>query len=191
MCKRLTVGQSYDGAMNAHEQDLPEQDLPETRAATGAHTTNGMPHGSTSLTPFLAVARAAEAVEFYRDVFGARVVDVTEMGGVVAHAELDFGSGRLQLGEPMPAYHLVAAPEGDDDCYSIGLYCPDVDAVVERAVAAGATLREGPATFVSGDRFASIRDPFGVRWSVMTRVEDLSEVESVARVRAWAASQAG
>lgn len=162
--------------MNAHE----------SRAANGAHTTDGMPHGSTSLTPFLAIPRAGEAIEFYRDVFGARVVDVTEMGGVVAHAELDFGKGHLQLGEPVPDYHLVAAPEGEDDCYSMGLYVPDVDAVVERAVAAGAVVREAPSDFVSGDRFASIRDPFGVRWSVMTRVEDLSEEESAARVREWA-----
>lgn len=124
-------------------------------------------------------------------MFGARVVDVTEMGGAVAHAELDFGAGHLQLGEPMPDYHLVAAPEGEDDCYSMGLYVPDVDAVVERAVAAGATVREAPADFVSGDRFASIRDPFGVRWSVMTRVEDLSEEESAARVREWARSFEG
>ncbi|MFV0434633.1 MAG: VOC family protein [Leucobacter sp.] len=160
----------------------------ETRAANGAHTTNGMPHGCTSLTPFLAIPRAAEAVDFYRDVFGARVVDVTEMGGIVAHAELDFGTGHLQLGEPMPDYHLVGAPGGDDDCYSMGLYVPNVDAVVEQAVAAGATVREAPSDFVSGDRFASIRDPFGVRWSVMTRVEDLSEEESAARVREWARS---
>ncbi|EYT51824.1 glyoxalase [Leucobacter sp. UCD-THU] len=166
-------------------------DAHETRAANGAHTTAGMPHGSTSLTPFLAIPRAAAAIEFYRDVFGARVVDVTEMGGAVAHAELDFGAGHLQLGEPMPDYHLVAAPEGEDDCYSMGLYVPDVDAVVERAVAAGATVREAPADFVSGDRFASIRDPFGVRWSVMTRVEDLSEEESAARVREWARSFEG
>lgn len=164
--------------MNAHE----------SRAATGAHTTNGLPHGSSSLTPFLAIPGAKEAIEFYRDVFGARVVDVTEMGGVVVHAELDFGNGHLQLGEPMPDYHLVPAPEGDDDCYSMGLYRPDVDDVVERAVAAGATVREAPADFVSGDRFASIRDPFGVRWSVMTRVEDLSEEESAARVAEWARS---
>lgn len=160
----------------------------ETRAVTGAHTTNGMPHGSTSLTPFLAIAGAREAIEFYRSVFGARIVDVTEMGGAVVHAELDFGTGHLQLGEPVPDYHLLAAPEGEDDCYSMGLYVPDVDAVIERAIAAGATVREPAADFVSGDRFASIRDPFGVRWSVMTRVEDLSEEESAARVREWAKS---
>jgi PhnB protein len=159
------------------------------QAATGEHTTNGTPHGATSLTPFLAIPDARGAINFYRDVYGARVVDVTEMGGIVAHAVLDFGNGLLQLGEPMPDYGLIAAPAGDDDCYSVGLYCPDVDAVVARAEAAGATVREAATTFVSGDRFASIRDPFGVRWSVMTRVEDLSEVESAERVAEWAKQQ--
>ena len=162
-----------------------------TRAVTGEHTTNGVPHGVTRLTPFLAIPRAGEAIEFYRSVFGARLIDATEFEGVVAHADLDFGDGHLQIGEPMPDYHLVAAPEGDDDCYSIALYVPDVDATVERAVAAGATVREPAANFVSGDRFASIRDPFGVRWSLMTRVEDLSEEESVRRVREWAAGLGG
>lgn len=156
---------------------------------TGKHTTAGIPHGSTSLTPFLAIAGAKEAIEFYRSVFQARVVDITEMGGIVVHAELDFGSGRLQIGEPNPDYGLIPAPEGDADCYSMGVYCSEVDAVVARATEAGAVIREPVSTFVSGDRFASIRDPFGVRWSVMSRVEDLSEAESVQRVRDWAASQ--
>lgn len=167
--------------------------MDENLGVTGAHTTDGVPHGATSLTPFLAVPGAAEAVEFYRDVFGARVVDVTRMGGVVVHADLDLGHGHLQVGEPNPTYHLVAPPVGDDPdavCYSLGLYCADVDAVVARAVAAGAVVREPATTFVSGDRFASVRDPFGVRWSVMSRVEDLSEEESARRVAEWAQQQA-
>lgn len=157
---------------------------------SGAHTTNGIPHSSTSLTPFLAVKGAAEAIGFYQTVFGARLVDVTEFGGVVVHAELDFGNGKLQLGEPHPDYHLIPAPEGEDDCYSMGLYCADADATVARAEQAGATIREALGTFVSGDRFASIRDPFGVRWTIMSRVEDLSEEESARRVAQWAAEQA-
>ncbi|MEZ5085978.1 MAG: VOC family protein [Tessaracoccus sp.] len=159
------------------------------RGVTGTHTTDGVPHGSTSLTPFLAVKDASDAIEFYRSVFGARVVDVTEMGGVVVHAELDFGNGHLQLGEPNPDYGLIPAPEGESDCCSMGLYCSDVDAVVARAEQAGATVREAVNTFVSGDRYGSIRDPFGVRWSVMSRVEDLSEEESSRRVAEWAAAQ--
>lgn len=162
---------------------------PTSTAAHGNHTTHGVPHGFTSLTPFLAIPRATAAIEFYNEVFSARTVGITEFDGVVVHAELDFGQGRLQLGEPNADYHLVPAPVGDDDCYSMALYCSDVDAVLARAVAAGASIREAATDFVSGDRFASIRDPFGVRWSIMTRVEDISEEESGARVAEWAAQQ--
>ncbi|GAA3963802.1 VOC family protein [Gordonia caeni] len=158
-------------------------------AADGPHTVAGRPRGFTSLTPFLALPDPAGALAFYRDVFGAQCVSVTEFGGAVAHAELDFGCGRLQLGIPSPDYGLVAPPAGDTACYSLSLYCPDVDALLERAVAAGATVREPVADFVSGDRYASVRDPFGVRWSLMTRVEDLSDAESAARVAEWAAAQ--
>ena len=160
-----------------------------TAGVTGQFTANGVPHGVTTLTPFLAVPDARSAIDFYRDVFGARLIDATEMGGIVVHADLDFGTGRLQLGEPNPDYGLVPAPEGDADCYSMGLYCANADETVARAEAAGASIREPLSTFVSGDRFASIRDPFGVRWSVMSRVEGLSEEESAARVAEWAAGQ--
>ncbi len=172
-------------------ENTPHAVAHTSRAATGEHTTDGVPHGSTSLTPFLSVPRSAEAIAFYEKVFGARVVDITQIGGVVAHAVLDFGHGQLQLGEPSTEYHLVPAPEGDDDCYSLGLYCSDVDAVVARAEQAGAVIREPVTDFVSGDRFASLRDPFGVRWSILTRVEDLSEAESARRVAEWAAQFSG
>jgi len=107
---------------------------------TGEHTTDGIPHGSTSLTPFLAIPGAGEALEFYCSVFGARIVDVTEFDGVLVHAELDFGSGRLQLGEPNPEYGL-APPPSEGACYSMGLYCPNVDDVVQNAC-----LKIGKAT---------------------------------------------
>ena len=158
--------------------------------ATGQYTTDGTPHGFTSITPFLAIDGTDRALRFYREVLGARIVDSVEMEGAIVHAELDFGHGRLQIGEPSALSGLVATPSEEPVSYSIGLYCPDVDTAVERATAAGATLLESPDTFVSGDRFASIRDPFGVRWSIMTRVEDLSEEESAARVAQWAKEQA-
>lgn len=165
-----------------------------TTAATGQHTDHGVPHGFTSLTPFHTVQDAQGAIAWYERVFGARTVDVTHMpdgkgGTLVAHATLDFGRGRLQISDPMPDFGLVAPHEDDVVCSSIALYVPDVDAVVAEAQAAGATLREPLADFVSGDRFASIRDPHGLRWAVMTRVEDLSDEESAARVREWAAGQ--
>lgn len=156
---------------------------------TGKYTTDGIPHGSTSLTPFLAVEGAAAAIEFYCRVFEARVVDQTEMGGVIVHAELALDHGRFQLGEVNPDYGLVGQSDTDDVCFSLAYYCPDVDAVVRRAEENGATVREPVSDFVSGDRFASIRDPFGIRWSVMSRVKDISGAESARRVAEWAAGQ--
>src|SRR5215207_2868276 len=162
------------------------------RAASGAHTTNGRPHGSTALTPHLVVAPADKALSFYQDVLGARVLDVTRFPGSteVAHAELDFGLGKLTLSDPLAAYGLVAPlAAGGGVSFSLALYVPDVDEVVARAITAGATLREPVASFVSGDRYASLLDPFGVRWTIMTRIEDLSPEESRRRVEAWSKQQ--
>jgi PhnB protein len=165
--------------------------MSENAAATGLYTSNGMPHGSTSLTPHVVVRPAGEAMEFYRDVFGARVLDVTRLPGseIVAHAVLDFGVGMLTLSDPMESYGLVAGDPAQGATYSLALYVPNVDEVTATARAQGATVREPATTFVSGDRFASILDPFGLRWSIMTRVEDLSPEESARRVAAWAAAQ--
>lgn len=157
-----------------------------TRAANGRHTTNGMPHGYTSLTPHLVVSPAAKALEFYAMVFGAKVADVTRFGDAIAHATLTFSLGRITLSDALEAYELVAPKLTGPVSASFALYVPNVDEVVELAVKQGATLREPVMTFVSGDRYASLRDPFGVRWSVMTRVEDVSHEESAARVAEWA-----
>ena len=146
-----------------------------------------VPDGYTSLTPFLCVADGDAAIDFYRDVFGATLVTRMDLpGGGVAHAELDFGQGRLQLSDAMPDFGLVA-PSGEDRVsQSTCLYTADVDAVTARAVERGATLREAPTTFVTGDRFASVMDPFGHRWAILTRVEDVPLAEQERRLAEWA-----
>lgn len=158
--------------------------------ATGKHTTDGRPHGFSALTPHIVTSPARGAIDFYRDVFGAKVEGVTEMGGAVAHAQLDFGAGKITLSDPLDAYGLRAPDPGHGVTYSLALYVQHVDEVVRRALDHGAILREPVVTFVSGDRYGSLLDPFGVRWTVMTRVEDLSEAESARRVDAWAKSMA-
>ena len=161
----------------------------EASPATGAHTTNGTPHGYTSLTPFIVVTDAASAIDFYTRVFSARLISRTNApDGSVLHAELDFGQGRLQLADANPDYGLVLPEAGDTVSSSLCLYCADADAVVAAAEAAGAAVREPVADFVSGDRYGSIMDPFGRRWTILTRVVDLSDEESAARVAEWARS---
>lgn len=154
--------------------------------------TDGKPEGYTTLTPFLVCSPAAEAIRFYSDVFGATVVGRMDgPDGTVMHAELDLGDGRLQLSDPNDSYGLIppAGQAADRVSGSTCIYVADVDAVFAAAVERGATVREKPTTFVTGDRFASIYDPFGHRWAVMTRVEDVSPEEAERRLSEWAASE--
>lgn len=162
-------------------------------AVTGRHTTDGLPNSVTAITPFLALRDARAAQDYYVAHLGATLVSSTEFPGeegpVVVHADLDFRGARLQLGEAGPAFSTVPPPTDGTAVYSLALYVRDVDAVAADLAAHGATIREEPSTFVSGDRFASVIDPFHVRWSLMTRVEDLSDEESADRVAEWAAVQ--
>jgi uncharacterized glyoxalase superfamily protein PhnB len=86
----------------------------------------------------------------------------------------------------------IAAPDPTAPAtHSVAFYCEDADAVVTKAEQAGATIREPAQTFVTGDRFASILDPFGQRWTVMTRVKDVSPEERDRRMAEWAKENVG
>lgn len=150
--------------------------------------TSYRPQGYSSITPMLAVSPAAKAIEFYTEVFGARVT--TRMDGPdgsVWHAELDLGSGRIQVMDPNDQWHMVGQDASSDDVhYSIAIYVPDVDATVAKAKERGARVREDVADFeVTGDRFGSVQDPFGVRWSVMTRTVETSDEQVQKNLDAW------
>ncbi len=149
-----------------------------------------VPEGYTAITPYLCVDGGARAIDFYTDVFGAKVIGRNDgPGGTVAHAELDFGAGRIQLSDPNPDHNLVP-PDGSDRVnHSYVHYCPDVDATYAAAVSAGAKGYGEPETFVTGDRYAAVLDPFGHRWTLMTRVEDVAPEEAERRVNAWLADQ--
>jgi PhnB protein len=153
--------------------------------------TDGKPEGYTTLTPFLVCSPAGEAIRFYEEVLCATLVSRMDgPGDTVLHAELDLGDGRLQLGDPNEQYGLVVPDRsGDSVSGSLCIYVADVDAVFAKAVERGATVREKPDTFVTGDRFASVYDPFGHRWAVMTRVEDVSPEEAERRLAEWGARQ--
>jgi uncharacterized glyoxalase superfamily protein PhnB len=148
--------------------------------------TDPIPAGYTTLTPYLCVRDGAAAIAFYTDAFGATLISRMDgPAGELQHAELEFAHGRLQLSEPMPDMGLTAPETTDRVVSSLVMYCHDVDATVERAVAGGATLREPVTTFVTGDRFGSIIDPFGHRWAILTRVEDIDPDEQQRRVAEW------
>lgn len=150
-----------------------------------------VPAGYTTLTPYYCVEGAERAIAFYEAVFGARVVSRNDgPDGTIAHCELELADGRMQLSDPAPDHHLVARPgDAEDVSNSTVVYLPDVDAAYARAVELGARGYGEPETFVTGDRYAAFLDPFGHRWAVMTRVEDVDPDEARRRVDAWLAEQ--
>ena len=154
-------------------------------------STHFRPQGYSAITPILAVHDAADAITFYEKVFGATVVARMDgPDGSVWHAELDLGAGRLQVMDANEQFHMVTLDRRTDDVpYGLSLYVEDVDAVVAAATAEGATVREEPGDFeVTGDRFASVRDPFGVRWTLLTRVHERTDEQVQQGLDAWAAS---
>lgn len=153
-------------------------------------TDTWIPEGYTSLTPYLCVDGAAAAIDFYTGVFDARVVSRNDLpDGRVAHAELELAVGRFQVSDPAPDHQLRAATGDAVVDHSYVLYVPDVDSTYAAAVAAGASGYGEPETFVTGDRYALVLDPFGHRWALMTRVEEVDPEEAARRVDAWLADQ--
>jgi PhnB protein len=137
-----------------------------------------IPDGYHSVTPYLIVNGGAKALDFYARAFGAveheRMQDPT---GKVRHAEIAIGTSRLMLADEHPEIDALSPTTVGGTPVSLHLYVEDVDAVVARAVAAGATLIRPVADQFYGDRVGGIADPFGHRWFIATHKEDLSREE--------------
>jgi PhnB protein len=145
-----------------------------------------IPQGYHSVTPYLVIKGAAQAIEYYKKVFGAtEVVRMNGPDGKVGHAELQIGDSRIMLADENPSMgqgHTSAATIGASPV-SLYLYVPEVDRVFERAVAAGAkTLRPVQDQFY-GDRSGFFQDPFGHLWGIATHVEDVSPEEMKERMK--------
>lgn len=140
-----------------------------------------IPNGYENPIPSLAVDGAAEAIEFYKDAFGARERARMEgPGGMIAHAELEIGSSVVMLADPFPQSSCRPPKELGGTSVSVFLYVEDVDAVVKRAVDAGATVTMPVDDMFWGDRYGKVTDPFGHEWELATHKEDLTP-EEVAR----------
>lgn len=137
------------------------------------------------VTPYLCAKNAAAALEFYARAFGATErMRLGEANGRIGHAEFAIGDAVVMLSDEYREMNVVSPESLGGTPVTIHLYVPDVDALVERAVRAGATLERPVADQFYGDRSGTIRDPFGHRWIVSTHKEDLTEDEVQRRYRA-------
>jgi PhnB protein len=144
-----------------------------------------IPEGYHTLTTYLTMDNAAEAIEFYKDVFGAKErMRMGAPGGKIGHAELEIGDSLLMLSDAFPGASSRPPTELGGTTAGAFMYVEDVDAVVKRAVESGATITMDVADQFWGDRFGSIRDPFGHIWSIATHVEDVPPEEMAERAKA-------
>jgi len=134
-----------------------------------------IPDGYPVVTPYLIVADAAAAIDFYQRVFGATERMRLDMpGGKIGHAELLIGGSLLMIADEFPDMNIRAPQPGAGTPLMLHLYAEDADALVARAVAAGAKLDRAVATQFYGDRSGSVIDPWGHHWHIATHVEDVS-----------------
>jgi PhnB protein len=154
--------------------------------------TQPIPEGYSTISPYLAVDDAAEAIAYYKKAFGAEeTVRMDAPDGKIGHAELKIGDSHVMLSDPFPQASTTPPKELGGTSASIFMYVEDVDAVVQQAVGAGATVTMEVEDQFWGDRFGSITDPFGHIWSIATHVEDLTPEEIEERGKAAMAAMAG
>jgi PhnB protein len=151
-----------------------------------------IPEGYHSVTPYLAIDGASEAIEFYKKAFGAKERGRMDApGGKIGHAELQIGDSVVMLSDALPQFSTRAPSELGATTVSVFMYVEDVDAVVKQAVDAGATVTIEVSDQFWGDRFGTITDPFGHLWGIATHVEDVPPEEMAERAKAAMAAMAG
>lgn len=146
---------------------------------------NPIPEGYRTITPYLVLKGAAEALAFYAKAFGAvETVRMPGPGGSVMHAEVRIGDSMLMLSDEFPDWgQLGPLARGGSTC-TMMLYVEDCDAAFQRAVEAGCTVTMPPTDEFWGDRFAKVTDPFGHQWAISTHVEDVTPEEMKKRMAA-------
>jgi PhnB protein len=145
-----------------------------------------IPEGYHTVTPYLILSGAGDAIAFYKKALGAEeVMRLGGPGGKIGHAEIKIGNSRIMLADEHPELQALSPRTVGGSPVSIHLYVENADAAVERAVAAGAKLVRPVADQFYGDRVGGIEDPFGYRWFIATHKEDLT----IDEIRRRAAAQ--
>ena len=124
------------------------------------------------VTPYLIVADAAAAIDFYRAVFGAEErFRLTDPQGRVSHAEIAIGASTIMLADEHPDFGALAPAAFGGSPVKLHVQVDDADAVVARAAEAGATVLRPVKDEFYGERTGMIADPFGHAWYVATPKE--------------------
>jgi PhnB protein len=152
-------------------------------------TVKPIPDRYHTITPYLYIKGAAEAIKYYEKVFGAtESVAMPGPGGKIMHAELKIGDSIVMLAEENRAMGALIPATLGGSPFLLHIYVTDVDAVTKKAVDAGAKLIRPVKDQFYGDRTGTVIDPFGHVWNIGTHVEDVSPDEMRKRMAAMSQS---
>lgn len=127
---------------------------------------------------YLRVRGAVDAIEFYKNAFGAtEKFRLVEPGGRVGHAELDFGGVTIMLSDEYPELDIRGPQSIGGTSVGLHLHVDDADETIRRAVAEGATVLRAAENHFYGERSGTVRDPFGHEWNVGHEIEKLDPKE--------------
>jgi PhnB protein len=144
-----------------------------------------IPDGYHTITPYLIIDGAAQAIDFYKAVFGAtELLRFPGPDGKIGHAELRVGNSVIMLADEVPERDIRGPGRIGGTPVTLMIYLEGVDQVVDRAVSHGATLTRPVADQFYGDRTGTVVDPFGHQWHIATHVEDVSPAEMERRLAA-------
>jgi len=150
-----------------------------------------VPEGTHTITPHLSVREAAKAIEFYKKAFGAEVKGVHYTpDGKVMHAMLKIGDSHLMMADEFPGMGTPAPETLGGSPVVLNIYVENVDALFNRAVAAGAQVTMPLSNQFWGDRYGQIKDPFGHSWALGQHIEDVAPEETERRGKAIFAEMA-
>ena len=137
-----------------------------------------IPEGYHTVTPYLVVRGADKTIEFLRKAFGAEMAfkPLKRPDGGILHAEVKIGDARVMLSDANEQHAAKTA--------MLYVYVPNVDAVYQRALAAGGKSKMEPKDQFYGDRTGSVTDPAGNHWEIATHKEDVSHAEIKQRAAA-------
>lgn len=151
-----------------------------------------IPEGYHSVTPYLVIRGAAAAIDFYKKAFGAvELFRFPGPDGKIGHAEIKIGDSPIMLADEYPDMGYKGPQALGGSPVSLMIYLEDVDTVFNRAVEAGATVKEAVQDKFYGDRTGGITDPFGHIWHIATHKEDVSPEEMERRAKAASKAASG